>query len=326
MNRLGNLALVLLSAFGAPALSAEVVRIEASAAAISLTRTVASEFAKQKGGTARVETGISGAASALAKLCRGELPLAAVSRPILAEEVEACAKGKVDFVEVPIAFDAVTIIVNLRNSFADSVTVDDLRKMWESAAQGTVTRWKQVSAKWPDTPLKLLAPDRSSDDARYFNAAVLGNQFARQDYMGSAEDGILIQAVGRDANAIAYVSMSSYLANRNQVKAVPVAPKAGAGAMAPTAANVASGAYQPLSRPLFLYVSAAALDQPGVRAVAEFMVGNASRLAKAADLVPLTDSTYQAGVTRLRNRSKGTLWAGSTPVGLTLEALQKKQM
>jgi phosphate transport system substrate-binding protein len=317
--------LLMLTAMTSIGTAAELVRTEASAAAISLTRAAAAEFAKQKASGAQVTTGIGGAAGAFAALCRGEASVIAVSRPILTDEMDACGKAKVEFVELPIAFDAVTVIVNPRNAFVSSLSVEELRKMWESGAQGTIMKWKQINDRWPDAPLKLLGPDRSSDDGRYFNAAILGNQFARQDYMGSAEDSVLIQAVARDANALAYVSSSSYLANRNQVKAVPIAGKAGATAVAPTAANVVSGAYQPLARPLFLYVSVAALDQPGVRAFSEFLVTNASRLATTAGLTPLTDTTYRAGISRLRNRSKGTLWAGSAPVGLTLDAMQKKQ-
>jgi phosphate transport system substrate-binding protein len=304
--------------------SAEIVRVDTSSAAVSLTRAAAAEFGKQRGGATQISTGISGAAAALANLCRGDIAIAAVSRPIAAPEVDACDKAKIEFVEVPIAFDAVTLIVNPRNTFVESLSVDELKKMWRSASQGTVTKWKEVNGKWPDAPLKLLAPDQSSDDASYFNAAVLGTQLARQDYMGSTEDSILIQAVARDVNALAYVSLGSYGANRSRVRAVPIAGKGGA--VAPTAANVASGAYQPLSRPLFLYINAQALDQPSIRSVAEFIVSNGARLAKTADLVPLNDASYQAAANRLRSRSKGTQWAGSIPVGLTPDTLQKKQM
>ena len=318
-------AALLLAALTASASANEIVRVDASAAAVSLARLAAAEFNKQKTGGAQVGTALSGTSGAFARLCRGEVALALVSRPILNDEAEICGKAKVGFVELPVAFDAIAIIVNPRNTFADSFTAADLRRIWEPAAQGTLTQWKQVNPRWPDLPLRLRGPDRASDDGSYFNAAILGNPFAREDYMSSSDDAVLIQGVARDVNGLAYVSLAAYSANRSLVRAVPLAGRTGAAGVLPSAGAVLNGAYQPLARPLFLYVNAASLDMPGTRAFAEFLAANGARLARAADLVPLTDATYQTNTVRLRSRSKGTLWAGTVPVGMTVEALQKKQ-
>jgi hypothetical protein len=168
------------------------------------------------------------------------------------------------------------------------------------------------------------AESRSSDEDRAFNVAVLGSEFTRHDYMGSAEDRMLIEAVERDPHAIAYVALSAYVANRSRVRAVPIVLKAGANPVMPSSANVAGGAYSSLTRAIFIYVSTDALERRGVDAFAEHLARHAARLAKGADLVPLTDSIYQAGVSRLRARRAGSIWGGGTPVGLTMQALQRK--
>jgi phosphate transport system substrate-binding protein len=296
--------------------------MEVSSAAAAFGSIAAAEFMKH--GQTRVSVGISGVARAFEKFCRGEIALVGVARPILKEEMEACGKAKVEFVELPVALDAFVLIVNPKNRFVENLSVEHLRRMWEPGAQGTITHWAQINARWPDRPLKLLGPARSSDEARGFNVAVLGNEFTRHDYMGSAEDRMLIEAVERDPHAIAYVALSAYVANRSRVRAVPVVLKAGANPVMPSSANVAGGAYSSLTRAIFIYVSTDALERRGVDAFAEHLARHAARLAKGADLVPLTDSIYQAGVSRLRARRAGSIWGGGTPVGLTMQALQRK--
>ena len=139
-------------------------------------------------------------------------------------ELDTCGNAKVEFVELPLAFDAVTLIVNPGNRFVETLSIEQLRKMWEARAQGTLTRWNQIDARWPDAPLKLLGPARSSDEGRFFNVAVLKTEIARQDYMSSSEDAVPAQTVARDLHAIAYVSSAAFEAHRRQVKAIAISP------------------------------------------------------------------------------------------------------
>src|SRR6266446_10839696 len=279
---------------------AETVRIEGSSAGITISQAAAAEFRR---GHSKVllTVGVSGSGGALSKLCRGEMDLVHSARPILKAEIEACRKADVQFIELPLAFDAVTVVVNRKNSFVQSLTLAELRSLWEERAQGKVVRWSQINAHFPDAPIKLLAPDRQFDSANYFVAAVLGpEQTARGDYMSSTDDNVLIQGVARDINTVSYLPVATYLENRAKLHAVPIGESAGAEAIAPSLENIANGQYQPLSRSIFLYVNAKSLARSEVAAFAEYYMANAARLAQGARYVPLADSAYRTGQERLR--------------------------
>jgi phosphate transport system substrate-binding protein len=198
--------------------------------------------------------------------------------------------------------------------------------MWEESAQSKVVRWSQVNARFPDAPLKLLAPDLQFEDSDYFAAAVIGSgKSRRRDTMGSVDDNVLIQGVARDLNAMSYLPVATYLANRAKVRAVPIAASAGVEAVMPSSETIANGQYQPLSRPLFLYVSVQSLARPEAVAFAEFYAVHAAWLAQKARYAPLAERTYRAGRERLRSRVAGSLWSGAVPVGLSLEELQQRE-
>ncbi|SRR6266496_138734 len=304
---------------------AQSVRVEGSGAGLMISQAAAAEFRRSHKDVA-VNVGLSGSSGALGKLCRGEVDLVHSARPILKAEIEACGKADIQFIELPLAFDAVTVVVNPKNSFVQSLTLAELRSMWEEAAQGKIVRWSQVNARFPDAPLKLLAPDAQFDGSNYFLAAILKpGQSPRRDYMGSVDDNVLIQGVARDINTVSYLPVATYLENRAKLRAVPIAASASAQAVAPSPETIASGQYQPLSRPIFLYVNARSLARPEVAAFAEFYAANAARLVQGARYVPLADSAYRAGQERLRRRIAGSVWSGAVPVGLSIEELQKRE-
>ncbi len=324
-----NRALLKLTVLGAtlcsPGALAQTVHIDGAAAGRVLMDAAVLEYHKHKP-AARIEVGVAGSAGSLAMLCNKSAGLVIASRPIQKAELASCTKLEVEFVEVPVAFDAITVVVNRRNDFVASLSVDELRTMWGAAAQGKITRWSQVNARFPDAPLKLLGPDAQFERGNTFTEAVLGpGQSARRDYMVSVDDNVLIQGVVRDPNALGYVSLAYYSAHRRTLKAVPIAAKAGATPVEPTVENIAKGLYQPFARPLFLYVNAKALDTAPVREFAEFYVANGARLAQAVKLVPLAEVSYRQGLTRIRSRVKGSLWGGTVPIGLTVEEVQKRQ-
>jgi phosphate transport system substrate-binding protein len=272
-----------------------------------------------------VALGESGSAEAIRRLCAGEAEMATVSRPIVKAELARCQQADASFVELPIAFDAIVVVVNPRNAFVGALSVEELKAIWSAQAQAKVTRWSQVNAKYPDTAIKLYAPEPRAERGNTFNEAILGaGGEPRRDVTGSADDGVLVEALARDANALGYVPLAYYLANRNRLKAVPIAASAGAQAVTPSADSIAKGEYQPLSRPLFLYVNAKALERTQVKALAEFYLREARRLARELNYVPLAESTYELAQARLRQKITGSPWGGSVPVGLTLEAVHKR--
>jgi phosphate transport system substrate-binding protein len=303
---------------------AQAVRVESSSAAYPLSKRVAEDFGRVGAGV-KVVLGDSGSAEALRRLCAGEADLATVSRPIVKGELAQCQTSGRTFIEVPIAFDALAVVVNPRNAFVSGVSVDELRAIWAVESQGKLTRWSQLNPRYPDMPLKLYAPDARAERGNYFNEAVLGaGREARRDFTASADDDVIAQAVARDSNALGYVPLAYYLANRSRLRAVPVAQASGGVAIALSVESIAKGQYHPLSRPLFLYVNAKALDRPDVRSFAEHYLKQAGHLARELDYVPLADATYSVGQQRLRQRIVGSRWDGAVPVGVTLETLHKR--
>jgi phosphate transport system substrate-binding protein len=319
MRALLSAAVALLVAAAATA-SAQTIRIEGSAAGYGMSRAAAAAFDKTKS----IQAGVSGATLGFASLCRGEAQLVQSSRPMQKSEIDACARGNVEFVELPLAFDAVAVIVNPKNSFAGAIAIDELRGAWELKAQGRVIRWSQVNARWPDSPLQLIGPDKLSDESRFITSVLLKGGLAREDYMASTEDRVIVQAVARDPQALGLVSLAYYLQNRGRLKALPVSFDPGQAAVPPSLEAVVQGAYRPLARPVFLYVSARALERPEVQQFAEYYVANAARFAKDESYVPLPPALYKKALANLQGRVKGSMWDGAMPLGLTVDALQKK--
>ena len=198
--------------------SAQTVRIEGSAAGYGMSRAAAAAF----GGERAIQAGVSGTALGFANLCAGKAHLVQSSRPIQKNGQDACRRAEIEFVEIPIALDALGVIVHPRNMLVRNISLGELRMAWELKAQGRVTRWSHINPAWPETPMQLIGPDRHSDEARFLTAAVLGGGYARQNYMSSAEDAVVVRAVARDSAMLGIVSLAYFLENRARLKAVPV--------------------------------------------------------------------------------------------------------
>jgi phosphate transport system substrate-binding protein len=298
------------------------VKIDGSSTVFPVTEAVAEEFQKAKRGAVRVTVGISGTGGGFKKFCRGETDISNASRPILKKEMEDCKAAGVEFVELPVAFDALTVVVNPKNSFLKSVTVEELKKLWEPAAQGKVTRWNQVNPAWPDAPIKLFGAGSDSGTFDYFTEAIVGKAKAsRGDYTASEDDNVLVQGVSRDVNAIGYFGYAYYAENMDKLKAVPIVEKAGKPAVAPSEASVIDGSYQPLSRPIFIYVNVKSLTKAEVREFAHFYLTHGAKLAKEVKYVPLPERSYKAGLDRVVKVQKGTVFAGHADVGVRIDDL-----
>jgi len=319
------LALAGMTAMTAPS-SAQIVKVDGSSTVYPITEAVAEEFQKAKKNVIKVTVGISGTGGGFKKFCRGETDIADASRPILKKEMDDCRAAGIEYVELPVAFDALTVVINPKNAFLKSISVAELKKMWEPGAQGKVTRWNQINPTWPDAPLKLFGAGSDSGTFDYFTEAIVGKaKSSRGDYTASEDDNVLVQGVARDVNAIGYFGFSYYVENKDKLKAVAIVEKPGKPAVEPSLEAVIKGTYQPLARPIFIYVSAKALSKPEVREFVQFYMTNGAKLAKEVKYVPLPDSAYNTAWEHVLKMKKGTVFGGVAEVGITIEELLKRE-
>ncbi|HTG17185.1 MAG TPA: PstS family phosphate ABC transporter substrate-binding protein [Blastocatellia bacterium] len=303
---------------------AQVVQVDGSSTVFPITEAMAEEFQKAKKGKVKVTVGIAGTGGGFKKFCRGETDISDASRPILKQEMEACKGAGIEYFELPIAYDALTVIVNPKNDWVKALTVPDLKKMWEPSAQSKVTNWNQVRSEWPNAPLKLFGPGADSGTFDYFTEAIVGKaKSSRGDFTASEDDNVLVQGIANDRNALGYFGFSYYVENQNKLKAVPI--DAGKGPVTPSAKTVEDGTYQPLSRPIFIYVSKKSMDKPEVREFVEFYLKNAPTLVKQVKYVPLPQSVYTTGAEHLKKGKVGTMFGGEAEVGVKIEDLMKRE-
>jgi phosphate transport system substrate-binding protein len=320
------LAVAGVALFGTAAAQAQIVKVDGSSTVYPITEAVAEEFQKAKKNAIKVTVGISGTGGGFKKFCRGEIDIADASRPILKKEMEACKEAGIEYIELPVAFDALTVVANPKNAFLKELTVEQLKAIWEPAAQGKITRWNQVNPAWPDAPIKLFGAGSDSGTFDYFTEAIVGKaKSSRGDYTASEDDNVLVQGVSRDVNAIGYFGYAYYAENTGKLKAVPIVEKAGKPGVLPSEATVINGTYQPLSRPIFIYINPKALEKPEVKEFVEFYMKNASKLTKEVKYVPLSAKAYTTNMEHVEKKKKGTVFGGTAEVGVTIEELQKRE-
>jgi phosphate transport system substrate-binding protein len=239
--------------------------------------------------------------------------------------MEACRKAGIKFIELPVAFDALSVVVNPKNTWVQSLTVADLKKMWEPSAQGRISRWNQVRPEWPAEPLALYGPGADSGTFDYFTEAVTGKAKAsRGDFAASEDDNVIVQGVESNKNALGYFGYAYYIENKQRIRAVPVVNKAGKAVM-PSLEAVVDGSYEPLSRPLFIYVSEAATQRPEVREFIDFYLTDGAELAKEVGYVPLPDTAYQLARKHFKEKKLGTVFGGTPEVGVTIDDLLARE-
>jgi phosphate transport system substrate-binding protein len=301
------------------------IAIDGSSTVFPAVEAIAEEFQIANKGV-KVTVGISGTGGGFKKFCRGETDISNGSRPILKQEMEDCKKAGIEFFELPIAFDALTVAVSPKNDFVHCISVADLKKMWEPGAQGKVTRWKDVNEAWPDQPLKLYGAGADSGTFDYFTEATVGKaKSSRGDYTASEDDNVLIQGIENDVNSLGYIPYAYYEPHAKKLKALGVDWGKGQGCVKPSLDAVVAGQYNPLARPLFIYVSKKSTEKPEVKAFVEFALTKGQALVKEVKYLPLPDEAYKMGLDRFKSGQLGSGFGGVPEVGLPVQEILKKK-
>ncbi|MDJ0636483.1 MAG: PstS family phosphate ABC transporter substrate-binding protein [Xenococcaceae cyanobacterium MO_188.B29] len=285
------------------------IKIDGSSTVYPITEAVAEEFQIDKRGAVQVTVGISGTGGGFKKFCSQDASvrtdISNASRTIKDSEKEACKAAGVEYIELPVAYDAITVVVNQDNPI-DSMTVEELKTMWQPEADETVTQWSQVNSSWPQEEFTLFGPGADSGTFDYFTDKITGEEGAsRTDYTPSEDDNVLVQGVASDPFALGYFGYSYYESNRDKLKAVAIDDGTG-NAVYPSLETVRNGDYKPLSRPIFIYINAEAAEKPEVKDFIEFYLANASELVPEVGSVPLDDSGYEEALARFQNKVLGT--------------------
>ena len=308
--------------------SSGLVKVDGSSTLFPVTEAVAEEFQKSQGGKMRVTVGISGTGGGFKKFTRGEIDVVNASRPILSEEMELAKTNGVEFIELPVAFDALTVVVHPQNNWVNSLTVEELKKAWEPDAQGKVMNWNQIRPDFPNDKMVLFGAGADSGTFDYFTEAIVGKaKSSRGDYTGSEDDNTLVQGIEGNKFALGYIPFAYYEPHKDRMKAVSIQwdKNKVKEPVAPSLENVIAGTYNPLSRPLFIYVNVASLARPEVKAFVDFYLENAGKLAKEVKYLPLPTEAYTAVKERLAQKKKGTGFGGHAEVGLPIEEILKRE-
>ena len=320
------LALGLLLAGGVRSVeAAALITVDGSSTVYPITEAVAEEFQK-KNRDVKVTVGISGTGGGFKKFCNGETDISDASRPIKPSEVELCKKNRIEYIELPVAYDGLAVMVNPKNTWVNSMTVKELKRLWEPEAQGRITRWSQIRPGWPDKEIHLFGAGVDSGTYDYFTEAIVGKEHSsRGDFTSSEDDNVLVQGIATDPLALGFFGVAYYEHNKDKLKLVAIDdenPDNGKGPVLPTYENVVKGTYQPLSRPIFIYVNRKAADRPEVKDFIKFYLTAGRPLVREVGYIALSDKVYELALRRFEKRKIGSIFGGKgSQVGVTLEKL-----
>lgn len=314
----------ILAGMASTSIASPIVRIDGSSTVYPITEAVAEDFQIAKRGAVRVTVGISGTGGGFKKFCRDEIDIVNASRPIKPIEMEICKKAGVQFIEMPIAFDALTVTVNPRNTWSNTLTVGDLKKIWEPAAQGKITKWNQINPDWPDKDIMLYGPGADSGTFDYFTEAIVGKtKSSRGDFTAAEDDNVLVQGVASDMYALGYFGFAYYIENQKKIRAVAI--DNGDGGVIPSAKTVEDATYQPLSRPLFIYVKEKSTEKPEIKEFINFFMKNGPALVEEVKFFPLPSKAYSMNIEHFNQKKVGTVFLNESEVGITIEEVLDRE-
>ncbi len=303
----------------------KLIKVDGSSTVFPITEAVAEEFQAANRGL-MVTVGISGTGGGMKKFGRGEIDISDASRPIKSKEAALCAENGIEFVELPVAYDGLAVLINPENDWVDKLTVKELKKIWEPEAQKNITKWNQIRPEWPDKEMRLYGPGVDSGTFDYFTKAINGKESAsRGDFTASEDDNVLVQGVATDKYALGFFGLAYYQHNKDKLKLVPIDDEKdgnGKGGILPSFATVIDGTYQPLARPIFIYVSKKSAEKPEVEKFVNFYLTNAAELTAEVGYIPLQDMIYKLCIVKFKQRKTGTVFSGAK-TGVSMEDLLK---
>ena len=295
------------------------IAIDGSSTVFPITEAMAEEFGYATNGNVKITVGVSGTGGGFKKFCAGETVISDASRPIKQSEVDLCAEGGVEYVELPVAIDGLSVMVNPANDFVECMTVEELHTIWRPEAEEVITKWNQVRPEWPDQDIGLYAPGVDSGTFDYFTETVNGaSQASRADFLPSEDDNVLVTGIAGDRGALGYFGYAYYAENAERLKLVAI--DGGAGCVLPNDETINNGSYAPLSRPLFIYVAADALNQEHVKAFVEYYLDTANRqFVSETGYIPFPDTVYELALAKFQNGTTGAAFGGDARLSGTVE-------
>lgn len=299
------------------------IKIDGSSTVYPITEAVAEELGKSNPGL-KVTVGISGTGGGFKKFIAGETDISDASRPIKDKEDAGCKEKGVEYIELPVAFDGLSVMVNPANTFVDKLTVAELKKIWEPESK--VRTWKDVRSEWPAEPIKLFGPGTDSGTFDYFTEAICGKEDAcRSDFTPSEDDNVLVTGIAGEKGALGFFGYAYYAENKDKLKLVPIAADDKSAAVAPSETTIQDGTYKPLSRPLFIYVNKKAVGRPEVAAFVKYYLQAATTLVKEAKYVALPAKAYELALKRFEAQTTGSVFLGQKTVGMKIEDILAKE-
>ena len=295
------------------------INIDGSSTVFPITEAMAEEFGNATDGNVRITVGVSGTGGGFKKFCAGEIHITDASRPIKQSEIDMCAESGVEYVEIPVAIDGLSVMINPSNDFVECMTVDELHTIWRPEAEEVITKWNQVRPEWPDQDIGLYAPGVDSGTFDYFTETVNGeSQASRADFLPSEDDNVLVTGISGDRGALGYFGYAYYSENADRLKLVAI--DGGDGCVLPSDETINNGSYAPLSRPLFIYVASAAISEPHINAFVEYYLDAANRpFISETGYIPFPDNIYGLALAKFQNGVTGAAFGGDARLSGTVE-------
>jgi phosphate transport system substrate-binding protein len=299
-----------------------VLKIDGSSTVYPITKLAAEAYEEQTGGKARVDVAYSGTTGGFRKFVEGEVDIADASRPILKAEIEQAKPNGIEYIEIPIAYDALTIAVHPENTWAESIKVSELKKLWEATSEAKVTKWNEIRPEWPDAEIRLYGAGRDSGTFDYFSEVVTGKRDGlRRDYIDSEDDTVLVRGIENDKFALGFIPYAYFSDAEGKLKALAIewdydalsGRQVKSAPVYPSNKAVNQGHYIPFARPLFLYVSVKSLEKPYLGDFLIFFLKNAGTYISKVNYLPLSEIAYRTAVAELNEKRQARALAESKP-------------